>query len=315
MCAMTRHRHRHHAAAWLLACLTMTAAAQAPDIDALWEYGDPAASEQRFRAALVDASGDAALELRTQIARTYSLRRRFDDAHRLLDEIAPQLAQAGPAPRVRALLERGRTFNSAGDKPRARALFEDAFAQAQAARLEGLAVDAAHMVAITHGGSDEAIAWNRKGLALARASTDGKARALIPALLNNTAWDLLDQGRAAEALPWFDDALAAWRERARPAQVRIAQWSRAHVLRKLGRHDEALAELAALRAEHADAAANDGYVHEELAENLLALGREQEARAAFADAARLLGADPGFVRDQAARLARLRALAAGAAPR
>lgn len=295
----------------LLAALLAVTPAMALDIDALWEYGDPAASEQRFRAALADARGDAALELQTQIARTYSLRQRFDDAHRLLDEITPQLAQAGTAPRVRVLLERGRSFNSAGDKPRARTLFEQAYTQAQAARLEGLAVDAAHMVAITHGGTEAALDWNRRGLALARASSDSKARSLIPAMLNNTAWDLLDMGRAAEALPWFDEALAGWRERARPMQLRIAQWSRAHVLRKLGRHADALAQLAALRAEHGDAAERDGYLHEEIGENLLASGRAADAAPAFATAARLLGADEGFARANAERLERLRRLGAG----
>src|SRR5215470_8493249 len=78
----------------------------AADIDALWEYGDPAASETRFRTALAASQGDARLELLTQIARTYSLRRRFDESHRMLDEVEPALASAGPAPHVRYLLER-----------------------------------------------------------------------------------------------------------------------------------------------------------------------------------------------------------------
>jgi ketosteroid isomerase-like protein len=292
-----------------LLALLFAGTTMAADAETLWEYSDPAASEQRFRAALADAKDDdSRLELQTQIARTYSLRRRFDDAHRLLDQIEPKLARAGTAPRVRYLLERGRTFNSAGDKPRARALFEDAFAQAQAARLEGLAVDAAHMVAITHGGSDAAVEWNRRGLALARASSDPKARALISAMLNNGAWDLLDQGRAADALPWFDDALVAWRERARPAQIRIAQWSRAHALRKLGRHADALAQLEQLRAEHSEAAERDGFVHEEQAENLLAVGRAADAAPAFAAAARLLAADGTFAQAHRERLERLRQL-------
>jgi ketosteroid isomerase-like protein len=290
----------------LLISLTLTMSAI--DIDNLWEYTDPAASEQRFRASLADAQGDAALELQTQVARTYSLRRRFDDAHRLLDDIEPQLSRAGVAPRVRWLLERGRTFNSAGDRPRARALFEDAFKLGQSSGLQGLAVDAAHMVAITHRGSDAAVDWNRRGLALARASSDPKGRSLIPAMLNNSAWDLLDQGRAGEALPWFDDALAAWRERARPAQIRIAQWSRAHVLRKLGRHVDALAQLEQLRAEHGDAAERDGFVHEEQGENLLALGRAADAAPAFAAATRLLSADAAFAQAHGERLQRLRQL-------
>jgi hypothetical protein len=153
-------------AAIALALAISTTMAAAMDIDALWEYADPAASEARFRAALAAASGDdVRLELLTQIARTHSLRGDLASAHRVLDEIEPRLASAGAAPRVRALLERGRCFNSAGEPARARPLFEAALRQAEAARLDGLAVDAAHMIAITHGGSVQAIEWNRRGRA------------------------------------------------------------------------------------------------------------------------------------------------------
>jgi len=274
------------------------------DIDALWEYADPAASEARFRAALAAASGDnVRLELLTQIARTHSLRGDLASAHRVLDEIEPRLASAGVAPRVRALLERGRCFNSAGEPARARPLFEAALRQAEAARLDGLAVDAAHMIAITHGGSVQAIEWNRRGLALARASQDAKARALIPALLNNLAWDLHDMRRYAEALPLFEEALAEWRARRAPEQTRVAQWSVARCLRSLGRHEEALAMQRRLEA----LPTTDGHVFEEIAENLAALHREAEARPYFARAADELGKDPQFVKTEAARLESLRA--------
>jgi hypothetical protein len=87
----------------------------------------------------------SALEILTQVARTYSLRKRFDEAHQLLDEIEPQLASAGPRVRVRYLLERGRTFNSSGNREKARELFVAAWEVARPSGLEGLAVDAAHM--------------------------------------------------------------------------------------------------------------------------------------------------------------------------
>jgi tetratricopeptide (TPR) repeat protein len=230
------------------------------------------------------------------------LRGDFAAAHRILDDIEPRLAAAGAAPRVRALLERGRCFNSAGDPARARPLFEQALTRAQDARLDGLAVDAAHMVAITYGGSDEAVEWNRRGLALARASSDAKARGLIPALLNNLAWDLHDLQRPAEALPLFEQALAEWRARNAPRQIHIARWSVARCLRSLGRHDEALAMQRALDAEGPP----DGYVFEELAENLAALHRDAEARPYFARAAEELGKDESFAKTEAARLASLR---------
>jgi tetratricopeptide (TPR) repeat protein len=255
------------------------------DIDSFWEYGDPAASEERFRAALGSARGDVRLELLTQIARTYSLRQRFDEAHELLDEVEPQLAGAAPRPRVRYLLERGRTFNSSGHKEKARALFVEAWEQAQAAQQEGLAVDAAHMVAITYTGTPDAISWNQRGLAIARASYDPKARALIAAMLNNSAWDLHEMGRFDEALPLFEEALAAWTARGKPEQIRVAKWSIGRCLRSLGRFEEALAIQRALEAEHMALGSADGYVFEEIAENLAALGRADEARPYFARAA------------------------------
>ena len=50
--------------------LAATTAVAAVDLDALWSFHDPAASEARFRAALDSAQGDDALILQTQIART-----------------------------------------------------------------------------------------------------------------------------------------------------------------------------------------------------------------------------------------------------
>jgi len=245
------------------------------DIESYWEYSDPAASEARFRAALDAAKGDERLEILTQVARSYSLRGRFDEAHRLLDEIESQLPNAGQRPGIRSLLERGRTFKSAGDKGKARELFGRAWEDATAAGLEGLAVDAAHMVAITYSGTPDAIQWNQRGLAAARASRDPKARALIPAMLNNSAWDLHDLGRTAEALPQFQEALEAWTARGKPKQIRIAKWSVARCLRSLGRFQEALDAQRALEKEYASEGDMDASVLEEIAANLAALGKNR----------------------------------------
>lgn len=285
---------------------SVAASAAALDIEAYWEYSDPAASEARFRGLLDQASRDGRLELLTQVARTYSLRREFAQAHALLDEIEPQLATAGAAPRVRYLLERGRTVNSAGDPAKARPLFEQAWTLAGSAGLEGLAVDAAHMVAITWAGRPEAIEWNRRGLALARLSKDTKARALMPAMLNNTAWDLHDMGRYDEALPVFREALAAWRERGRPAQVRFADYAVGRCLRLLGRNDEALAIQRRLETEHAATGEPSGYVFEEMGELLAATGNSEQAKPYFRRAAYELGKDPWLAKNEPQRIARLR---------
>lgn len=274
------------------------------DIDDYWEYSDPSASEQRFRAALATAQGDRALELQTQMARTYSLRKQFGDAHALLDTVETQLPQAGPAPRVRYLLERGRTLNSSGDKTGARPLFEEAWAVARANGLDGLAVDAAHMVPIVVSGPDGAM-WTMRGIELARVSEDRKARALLPALLNNHAWNLFDEGRFSEALPVFREAEVEWRRTGKQPQGRIATWSVGRCLRALGKVDDALTLQLELAHEWAAAGATDGYVDEEIAELYELKGDVAAARPYFARAARELGKDPRFVSGEAKRYQRL----------
>lgn len=274
------------------------------DVDDYWEYSDPAASEARFQAALRGAEGDRRLELLTQIARTYGLRQRFADAHALLDELEPQLVSAGPAPRARYFLERGRTFNSAGDPARSGELFVRAWDTARAAGLTGLATDAAHMLAIVTA-PEEAARWTASGLEIARKSDDSKARALLPALLNNHAWNLHDAGRFEEALTFFREAETEWRRSGRQPQGRIASWSVARCLRSLKRSTEALEIQRGLEKAWQDAGSEDGYVFEEIAENLDALGRGGEARTYYARAAKSLGADPAFARDHAERLQRL----------
>jgi tetratricopeptide (TPR) repeat protein len=206
---------------------------------------------------------------------------------------------------VRYLLERGRTFNSAGDKARAKPLFVEAWEIASAKGLDGLAVDAAHMVPIVVGGAEGA-EWTLRGVELARRSADAKARAMLPALLNNHAWNLHDEGRFEEALPVFREAEAAWLATGRQPQSRIARWSVARCLRSLRRYDEALAIQRALEQEWAAAGKADGYVSEEIAELLDATGKPEEAKPYFRRAAEELSKDDWLTKNEPGRLARLR---------
>jgi tetratricopeptide (TPR) repeat protein len=272
------------------------------DIDSLWEYTNPAESEDRFRTALISAHTDERLELLTQIARTYGLRQRFSEAHDLLNQVEEQLQHAGPRPRVRYLLERGRIFNSNGDKEKARMLFVEAWEQAQTTQQEGLAVDAAHMVAITYAGTQDAIEWNQRGLVVARPSQDPKAHALIPAMLNNSAWDLHEMRHFNDALVLFEEAQAEWIARSKPDQIQVANWAVARCLRSLGRYDEALTIQRTLEANHMAMGSADGYVFEEIAENLAALGKSDEAKLYFRKAIAELRKDDWFVKNEAARL-------------
>jgi hypothetical protein len=89
----------------------------AVDVTPLWDFSKPDVSEQRFRAALESASGDDALILQTQVARTYGLRGQFDTAREVLKRIESDVQRAGPEARVRYDLELGRTYASATHPP------------------------------------------------------------------------------------------------------------------------------------------------------------------------------------------------------
>jgi tetratricopeptide (TPR) repeat protein len=279
------------------------------DVSPFWNFADPAASEAAFRRALSQSPGlDDELTLQTQIARSYGLRSRFDEAHALLDQIEPRLAAAGPEPRVRYLLERGRTWRSSKAPERARPLFVEAAERAHAARLDALEIDAMHMIALVEPAAEAQLAWNRRALAVAAASSDPIARNWDASLANNIGMSLHDEGRDSEALASFEAALAA-RERIGDARrTREARWAVAWSLRLLQRHDEALAILMRLDAEDAAAGDPDGYVAEEIGENLLAQNHGEAARPYFARAWTLLSADTSLDRPDEERLARLQRL-------
>jgi tetratricopeptide (TPR) repeat protein len=284
-------------------------------LDDLWDFGDPAASEARFRATL---AGDAAptqatQELRTQLARALGLQGRFDEATAVLDGVAADLTglrrDAGgmeaspdrPVLRARLALERGRVANSGGSPTAAVPLFREALDTAAAAGDDFLAADAAHMLAIAdRGHSDD---WTRRGLQIVSASADARTARWAGSLHNNLGWSLHDAGRPDEAVEEFRAALEAYRVAGTPEQVRMARWAVARCLRSLERYDEALAIQTELAREP-----SDGYVDEELGELLLVAGRRDEAAAHFAVAAEKLGADTWLVEHEPDRIARLRSL-------
>jgi tetratricopeptide (TPR) repeat protein len=279
------------------------------DFEHLWDYGKPAESAERFRDELARAApgSEAELQLLTQLARTHSLRREFGQAHALLDRVERRIASSTPKVAIRYALERGRSFNSDGDKARATPLFVAAWEQASAAGLDFYAIDAAHMMALVTPPAQQH-EWNLKALALTERTPDARAKKWLVSLYNNIGWTCHDQREYPAALAMFEKALTAAEARGSVTQVRIARWTVARCLRSLGRYDEALQRQLALRDAPDSGGANDGYVFEEIAENLVALNRGEEARPHFARAYALLKDDKFMQADEAARLERMRTL-------
>jgi tetratricopeptide (TPR) repeat protein len=255
------------------------------DFDILWNYNDPAATEQQFRALLPRAEQGAGrsyhAQLLTQIARAQGLQSKFADAHATLDTVESLLTPELNAARIRYLLERGRVFNSSQQVEQAQPLFQQAWELAQAEQQDFYAVDAAHMLAIVASGEQQ-LAWNLRALALAKQSPQPRARTWMGSLYNNIGWNHHDAGRYEQALDMFQHALYERQAAGRAEQIRIARWCIARCLRSLGQFEAALATQRELLAELERAGEQDVYVFEELAENLLALKELEAAQVYFA---------------------------------
>jgi tetratricopeptide (TPR) repeat protein len=282
-----------------------------PDFNGLWDYAHPEQTEARFRDILpaAQSSGDRDyhLQLLTQIARAQGLQRKYDQAHATLDHVRGLMTDELKTVRVRYLLERGRVFNDTKRYEDAKGCFLEAWELAKAQRLDGYAVDAAHMMGIIEP-PDAALEWNEWAMAYARASADPAARKWLGSLANNIGWTYHSMGKYDDALKVFEVALAFRREQGKPGPIRVARYSIAKTHRMLGRIEEALAEQRSLAGECERAGEPDGYVHEEVGECLLALGREVDARPQFARAYELLSKDAWFASNEPQRLARIKEL-------
>lgn len=315
--------------------MATASAGQLPDFDSLWDHSKPAETEAKFREILVVAeeSGDSLYiaELKTQIARTLGLQQRFEEAHRVLDEVSTALEHAQKVRHVsfdkerrtnlamtgvsewlrvevRYLLERGRAFNSSKQKDEALPLFEEAWNLATNAGLDIFAVDAAHMMAIA-APPEHVMEWNQKALALAEKSSEPKARRWRASLYNNIGWDYFAQQKYDSALVMFEKAVPARAEQQQPAETRIAKWCVAKTLRMIGQIDSALVMQRALEVEWDDSDEGpDGYVFEEIAECLQSIGKTTDAKPYFARAFGLLSTDVWLQRDEPERLNRLKDL-------
>jgi tetratricopeptide (TPR) repeat protein len=185
-------------------------------LDELWDFSDPAASEQRFRDAANADQSDAA-EYLTQAARALGLQDRFDEAGSVLDGIT----DSQPVVAVRIELERGRIDNSAGRPEDAVPHFRAAASLAAEHGLGLLHIDALHMLAIAD--VDHEAEWIAQGVRAAEAATDDRTRRWLVALHNNHGWTLYDAGDVAGAITEFELALEAANSYGTPTQQQYAR--------------------------------------------------------------------------------------------
>lgn len=283
-----------------------------PDFDKLWNYREPEKTEAAFRELLPLAKekGDENYyaELLTQLARTQSLQRKYDEAHTILDEVAAQRDNVDSKVKIRYLLERGRTFNSAGIKDKASSLFVQAFEWAKGEKEDFYAVDAAHMLGISEP-TEKQTEWHLTAMKIAEASQDSRAKNWLGALYNNLGWTFHDLKQYDQALELFKKGVVWREERKDKMGTFIARWTVARCLRSLNRIEESLKGQLSLWAQMESGEAEaDGFVYEELGELYLVKSETEKSKINFAKAYELLSKDKWMQANEQARLERMKSL-------
>lgn len=234
-------------------------------IDRLWDFADPAGSEERFRAAAADESHSAheRAVMSTQLARAIGIQHRDDEALAVLDEVEAA-ERDGETPeeaaelRARIALERGRIAAATEQGDDAVPLFTKAVREAALGGSTFLVLDALHMLALNDAGHEEE--WAAEGFDILDGVRDPRLKRWGVALHNNLGWTKHDGGDAQAALYHFQKAVDAADRYGTAGQQHVARWSVGRALRSLGRNDEALE----LQRELARARPDDTYVQAEI---------------------------------------------------
>ena len=210
----------------------------------LWNFDDLDGTEQRLHAQLDQETTDSGrAEVLTQLARVEGLRKSFDEGEELIGQAEALAGDSVPA-RIRIDLERGRLLRSGGDAIAAMPLFETAFNAAREADEQFIAVDAAHMCAIAAPDRVSRQAWTQRGIDIAQASPDRNVSYWLGPLYNNLGVDHAEAGEHDAALDAFKRALEVrLRYPENPPAIQWAKESMAEQLRALGRDEEAKAVL------------------------------------------------------------------------
>jgi hypothetical protein len=256
------------------------------DLNTLWDFTKPELSEQRFTSALDGASAVDMVILKTQIARTFGLRRDFLKAREILRSIEAEQKDSSPEARVRYLLELGRTFASTthtkdtqtpDDLEVARDLFLRAHKLAAIANLDFLAIDALHMMPCVDREPDRQLEWNERALAYMEHSDQAEAKKWEASLRNNVGYAKHLKGEYDAALEQFQLSRAAHERANRICNVRIADWMIAWTFRAQKKYAEALEIQLELERDWDADGDPDPYVFEELEHLYRAIGNEELA--------------------------------------
>ncbi len=220
--------------------------------DDAWGLGDPVIIEKKFYELLPQAESlkdkSIYLQILSQIALTQALQKKFNEAHKTLNDaealLTPEEEYSKNNPydlaRVRILLERGRVFQQAGNIVEARAYFEKSFEFSKKHKFDFHTINAAHMIAIVAEKPEEKIEWNQRAIEMATSTKDKWAQDWLGPLYNNLGQNYLEIQQFEKALTAFQKALEYRKIEGYMPNIRVAKWAVARALRSLDRLDEAL---------------------------------------------------------------------------
>jgi len=287
-----------------------------PNFDAMWDYQHPDSTEIVFTEILKGLTDSAEssydivyhTELLTQIARTQGLQRKFIQAHATLDSVKSMLNDNMKIAFMRYLLERGRVFNSSGEKEVSIPIFLKAFEFGSENNLDIYTIDAAHMMGIVEP-PEKQLEWNLKALKIAEETADTNCKGWLAPLYNNIGWTFHDLTEYDQALIYFQKGYERRMEIGDERGTRIAKWTVGRCLRSLGQIDEALKLLKEIQTELEEKdLPKDGYVFEELAELYSLKGNKKLAKINFKLAYEELSKDAWISANQPERISRLKEL-------
>jgi tetratricopeptide (TPR) repeat protein len=290
---------------------TTSAQTELPVINKLWNFGDVPATRAKFLELLpkAEASGNKSyyLELQTQIARTYSLQANFTEAHKILDKVEKELTGEFTLARVRYLLERGRTYNSANEQGKALPLFIEAVDSAEKIKAMNYAIDAIHMVAIAKSDPNEQVQWNLTGISLAKSDTNQKG--WLHAFYNNIGESYLRLKDYNNAWYFFHLLAELQKEQYGEADIYTIK-DEAKALTLMGEPARALTLMEDVSKKLDSNKEQNGWIENELAEALYALDRKVEALPHFQKAYDLLSKDDYCVKFEPERIEHLKKMSA-----
>lgn len=279
----------------------------------MWDYSDPVTSENKFYREIYH-QGDNAFtvwELQTQIASALRLQRKFDDSEKILNSIQAGIEFAPNTYEkiiVGALynLEMGRLLLDIGKTEAAYRYFGFALIMSIITSIDKLMIDAVEMLA-TATFTDESTNSYLKKIERLTDSSLSTDKMLMASYALIVGLKYLAHFESQRAIEQFMHARDIFSKCNKAELTRFARLNICKVQRFLGQHKTALLELRTQEQLLKKENRVDGYVLEEIAENLLALGHDS-AQIYFSKAFQDLEIRTLLHYREPTRLARLHAL-------